>query len=173
MACFRLKAKAAVLRKVNEFQFQVQSCDAISSFDEPLEISEVGSIFGEGSIFSDECGSNYSSDNDSLVADINESEDILKLRFRNQLAAWALNVPKVHVNGILKLLRTLPCHNDLPCDYRSLLKTPRVISAIDVFPGKYVHVGLQIGIERLFSKRNLNAIESIDLIIFVDGFKAA
>ena len=166
LALDRARRRKWALRKVKELKVKGTSCkNPVSSFHvEPFAIeSEISSVsdmsvsdmsVSDMSIFSDDRGSDFSDDLSDIESvgnemSISNSEDSLKLKCKSQLANWALNVPKVHVNSILKLLRTFPCHSDLPTDYRSLLMTPRVVTTVDMFPGKYVHVGLVIGIEKL------------------------
>lgn len=50
--------------------------------------------------------------------------------FSTRLSKWAVEcgVNHAQVNGLLAVLRSHECHSDLPCDARTLLKTPRKVS---------------------------------------------
>ncbi|XP_045027914.1 uncharacterized protein LOC116933685 [Daphnia magna] len=81
-------------------------------------------------------------------------------------------VPHVHINKLLSVLKSHPCHSDLPVDARSLLKTKRNVFLIPMHPGEYYHFdllnGLKVVTDKKILPRNRNAIE-IEIIINVDG----
>ncbi|KAI9552632.1 hypothetical protein GHT06_020501 [Daphnia sinensis] len=102
-------------------------------------------------------------------SDIEESE----LSFRDKLASWAVlpGVRHVHVNKLLSLLRTYPCHSDLPADVRSLIGTPRIVALHGVHPGHYYHFGVVKGLKIVLNDvvRSSERMEFIDIFVNIDG----
>ena len=94
--------------------------------------------------------------------------------FKDKLACWSVScrVPHVHVNKLLSVLKSHPCHSDLPVDARSLLKTKRIVSLIPKHPDEYYHFdllnALKGAINKKFLPTNQAAIE-IEIMINVDG----
>lgn len=134
-----------------------------------LTLSDRGSTLSESD---PELNDDFDYIDDSLIAI--EIEEQPPHSFKDQLASWAVScgVPHVHINKLLSVLKSHPCHSDLPVDARSLLKTKRNVSLIPMHPGEYYHFdllnGLKVAIDKKILPRNRNAIE-IEIIINVDG----
>ncbi len=92
--------------------------------------------------------------------------------FREQLASWAVlpGVCHVHVNKLLTILRSHPCHSNLPTDVRTLLKTPRKVNVQKMHPGEYFGFGILVGLQSVLSivVDQLKSL-SIEIVINVDG----
>lgn len=90
-------------------------------------------------------------------------------RLRGELASWAstsgVNNTSSSVTDLLKILRPYGFSN-LPVDSRALVKTPRETHSLirDVFPGQYIHIGLQKGIE-FGLKQHCVDVSEIDVIV--------
>ncbi len=112
-------------------------------------------------------------DKDVLLMDeARQSVDSKELTFRQQLASWAVlpGEKHVHVNELLKILRTHPCHIDLPYDVRTLIRTPRVVRVTKVHPGLYYHFGILTGLKSVLKLISFpTSIEFIDMLINIDG----
>lgn len=119
-------------------------------------------------------------DNVNDVFFVSDDSDVFlvetPLSFREQLASWAVlpGVFHVHVNKLLAILKTHPCHSDLPSDVRSLLKTPRKIAIKKMPPGEYFSFGVLAGLRTVLSFISFPpATESesiyIEIAINVDG----
>ena len=93
------------------------------------------------------------------------------LSFREQLASWAVlpGVFHVHVNQLLSILRSHPCHSDLPKDVRTLLKTPRKVHVQKMHPGEYFGFGILSGLSNVLSLAVHFESLSIEILINVDG----
>ena len=76
------------------------------------------------------------------------------------------NLPRSAVNCILKLLN--PVFPNIPKDYRKLLSTPRITKVKKVFPGQYVHFGLEKGLVCKAAQLKLD-IDSLKIDCFIDG----
>lgn len=102
-------------------------------------------------------------------SDFEESD----LSFRYKLASWAVlpGVKNVHVKKLLALLRTHPCHSDLPADVRSLIGTPRIVVVHEVHPGHYFHLGIVKGLNIVLNDviRSNKSLELIDIFVNMDG----
>ena len=137
----------AVVDTHENFQFDVE--DLVSEDRDDSESSESNDDWNQDEINWDEAF------DDVLITKDNWTSDIQKppATFREQLAAWAVQpgVLHVHVNGLLEILRTHPCHSDLPTDVRTLLKTPRKVQLTKMHPGEYFHFGILAGLEQVFS----------------------
>ena len=98
--------------------------------------------------------------------------------FKEKLASWGVDcrVPHVHVNKLLSILKSHPCHADLPVDARTLLKTPRKVSLIPMHPGEYFHFDFLNALKDVINKKflltNHLSIE-IEILINVDGLPMA
>jgi hypothetical protein len=65
---------------------------------------------------------------------------------KNKIAEWVVScrIPHVHVNSLLRILKTEANLQYLPLDTRTLLKSKRgKLTFIDVPPGKYYHIGVE------------------------------
>ena len=105
---------------------------------------------------------------------VDENTDIAveqSLSFREQLASWAVlpGVFHVHVNQLLSILRSHPCHSDLPKDVRTLLKTPRKVHVQKMHPGEYFGFGILSGLSNVLSLAVHFESLSIEILINVDG----
>ena len=89
--------------------------------------------------------------------------------FRDELAAWAVAIPAVHVNSLLEILKEHECFkHELPKDCRTLVRTPRNVNVIQIAPGTYYHLGAQDEIVRLLQSIGF-AGTAISLFVNVDG----
>lgn len=65
---------------------------------------------------------------------------------KNKIAEWVVScrIPHLHVNSLLRILKTEANLQYLPLDTRTLLKSKRgKLTFIDVPPGKYYHIGVE------------------------------
>lgn len=91
------------------------------------------------------------------------------------LTTWGIeaNIPRCHVNSLLKILKNDGGLQYLPSDWRTLAKANLRRGKLifrQVPPGRYGHLGLANGIIlALLSMDVLNLPDSIELIINVDG----
>jgi hypothetical protein len=108
-----------------------------------LTLSDRGSTLSESD---PEPNEDFDYIDDSLIA-IKIEEQPPRL-FKDQLASRAVScgVPHEHINKLLPVLESHPCHSDLPVDARSLLKTKRNVSLIPMHPGEYYHFDLLNGL---------------------------
>ncbi len=102
-----------------------------------------------------------------------DSKEASKLK--NSLAEWAVKsrIPRMHVNSLLRILKTDGDLQYLPLDARTLLKTTRgKLVFKSVPPGHYHHVGIEpvliSFLEGLESKRR-RIPKEIRLFMNVDG----
>ncbi|KAG5672091.1 hypothetical protein PVAND_002246 [Polypedilum vanderplanki] len=89
--------------------------------------------------------------------------------FEKKLARWAAN-NNIKRNAITSLLHILKENRypDLPCDSRTLLKTPRQVVIQDMPPGKYIYIGLKMYLENICS--SLKVIpKCLELDLNIDG----
>lgn len=91
---------------------------------------------------------------------------------KEKLASWGVDfrIPHVHVNKLLSILKSHPCHSDLPVDARTFLKTPRKVTLIT--PGEYFHFDLVNGLKGIIDNNLLPANHDtveIEIFINVDG----
>ncbi|KZR98020.1 Uncharacterized protein APZ42_006773, partial [Daphnia magna] len=109
-----------------------------------LTLSDRGSTLSESD---PELNEDFDYIDDSLIAIEIEEQPLHS--FKDQLASWAVScgVPHVHINKLLSVLKSHPCHSDLPVDARSLLKTKRNVSLIPMHPGEYYHFDLLNGLK--------------------------
>lgn len=87
---------------------------------------------------------------------------------KDDLQDWAIshNITHVALNSLLRILRQSG-HQDLPCDARTILKTPREIKIDQLDNGRYWHTGLTNSLRNLFS--NLSESKLISLVFNIDG----
>lgn len=111
------------------------------------------------------------SDRESVLSDYNDEESTTnnEIDYGNFLINWKFthNVTNAALNDLLSFLQKNG-HPYLPRDSRTLLKTPKAREVIDVNPGKYVHIGLELSLTTILS----NAEEELDQICLdfnVDG----
>lgn len=104
------------------------------------------------------------------------SENIEKKPYwqlRVELASWASTggsgINDTSVSDLLKILRPYGFEN-LPADSRTLKNTPRDTSSLirDVFPGRYIHIGLQKGIEFEFKRNCVDVSQISEIVIDCD-----
>lgn len=96
----------------------------------------------------------------------------IELSFKHQIASWAVNehISHTSLKGLLSILKTHPCHSDLPIDPRTLLNTPRGTEIRNINFGQYWHYGLKRGLTNFLSmKGQLIQNNKIELMIGVDG----
>lgn len=91
---------------------------------------------------------------------------------KEKLASWGVDfrIPHVHVNKLLSILKSHPCHSDLPVDARTFLKTPRKVTLIT--PGENFHFDLVNGLKGIIGNNLLPANHDtveIEIFINVDG----
>ena len=113
-----------------------------------------------------------SSDDSVLIFEVDASHNDPALTFREQLANWAVlpGVHHVHVNKLLSILKSHPCHSSLPSDVRTLLKTPRKVQLTKVHPGEYYHFGVLSGLLNVLSLTSLPPVSfSVEMMIDIDG----
>ncbi|XP_063234238.1 uncharacterized protein LOC134537581 isoform X2 [Bacillus rossius redtenbacheri] len=88
----------------------------------------------------------------------------------HNIANWALenNISLVALSALLKILKTHPCHAELPSDARSFLGTPRHNKIKQISPGCYFHFGLKKELEHFVGIFSYDK-PVLELSIFVDG----
>lgn len=100
-----------------------------------------------------------------LVKHCNNEEAIESAHaFKESLALAFIKGNLTHVQGniILETLHTLSHFAYLPRDTRTLLNTPRVSPQVrNIFPGKYLHIGLQKALTRILLKTSPHLIPDI------------
>lgn len=84
------------------------------------------------------------------VHDENSSQDsmrnfLIKWKFRNKITATA-------VSELKKFMNETQGYTDLPKESRTLLKTPKSRDTIQMFPGKFDHIGLQPSLKNILAK---------------------
>ena len=105
---------------------------------------------------------------DGYVIDIHQRGGF-DVSFKEQLAKWAIQIPAVHVNSLLSILRTHDCFKEiLPRDSQSLVRTPRVVETIPVPPGLYDNFGLENVLIQVLKYSHFKG-KSIQLLINTDG----
>lgn len=67
------------------------------------------------------------------------------VNFLSELRVWAAqhNLTHSSINDLLNLLRTYKVQNEIPKDARTLLKTPRTVSLVNVDGGEMFHFGIK------------------------------
>lgn len=98
--------------------------------------------------------------------------DCNDLNFPEKLAHAFLSTGMNHVQStrILRVLKTHPCHSDLPSDSRTLLKTPRTSPATKIVePGEYLHIGLEVALVEILSQAKDPLPDEVDLDLHADG----
>ncbi|KAG4074680.1 hypothetical protein HA402_004551 [Bradysia odoriphaga] len=94
-------------------------------------------------------------------------------RLRGELASWACTSGKANtlssLTDLCKVLRPYGFSN-LPRDSRSLMNTPRESNPLirKVFPGQYIHIGVQIGIEFQLKQNLVDVSQITELVIDCD-----
>jgi hypothetical protein len=98
--------------------------------------------------------------------DSNSDTEQIKVKLRQ----WSLrnHITLTAITELLKILQSHKCHKDLPSDSRALIQTKRTFLCNEVKPGKYVHLGLQKGLE-LYVKTLEILPKSIEVFVNVDG----
>lgn len=110
--------------------------------------------------------SNVEESCESQTSTIKETEILdIKIFLKN----WSVkhNIKNTALNCLLKELKRQGFSN-LPNDSRALLETPRSREVSDIFPGKYVHIGIRKGIDH-YLKGQQQLPQSIMLDFNVDG----
>nr|CAI5838592.1 unnamed protein product [Callosobruchus analis] len=116
--------------------------------------------------------SSISSEGNSQTSHFLSNETDRKLNLNDEIQGWAIThqITQVALNDLLNILRKLD--NTLPCDSRSLLRTPRHVKKQlkAVNPGYYYHFGLQSSVSKLLQKYNCSSeLKEINVCINVDG----
>lgn len=92
---------------------------------------------------------------------------------RGELASWACTSGKSNtassLSDLLKILGPYGFKN-LPNDSRALMNTPRESNSLirDVFPGQYIHIGLQKGIEFEFERNCVDVSRIKEVVVVID-----
>lgn len=94
-----------------------------------------------------------------------------ELPFNELLATWATKerISHTSLRSLLKVLKTHPCHIDLPNDPRTLLNTPRSMQIKEINFGHYWHYGLKKGIVNILNNLEQYQNNKIELMIGIDG----
>jgi hypothetical protein len=112
---------------------------------------------------------------DSETSYFSTSDESGEFELADKLSSWALNfnVPIGTLNELLKLLHG--CHQSLPLDARTLLKTPD-LSNFQIRPvadGSYYHFGVASGLHKLFVdgilRRRDEGLQELSFQINIDG----
>ena len=103
--------------------------------------------------------------------DFEESSDSII----DELIRWAIetDIPRTHLNQLLKILGKHSCFAMFPKDSRTLLKTPRETITRSVSPGIYCHFGVKKGLERILTNRATSMPSVLKLLINMDGLPLA
>lgn len=93
---------------------------------------------------------------------------------KSKLAEWAVsfNVPHNTHNGLLPILKDIPCLTQMPIDARTILKSNmenNSVQIIAVNPGYYYHFGLGLAIKNHFCLNPIINIDIIQIVIGIDG----
>lgn len=85
------------------------------------------------------------------------------------------NVTHNFLDGLLSVLNDNIPEAKLPKNAKTLLRTPRkCCSIIEMYPGQYLHLGVEWGVERyLLSNPEAKSVEHIKLIVGIDGLPLA
>jgi hypothetical protein len=127
-----------------------------------VTLAETVQEVSQGYDLSDEDASYPSSDNSSFtsVSDSDDDLDIEKPAINVQLAQWAIHNRISHsaLGSLLSILK--PYHAELPCDPRTLLKTPQTYDIKDMSGaqgqvGQYSHFGISSGLIDLLQQHIL------------------
>lgn len=116
----------------------------------------------------DETDEMYTSD-----ADCNDNKKKSYWLLRSELASWATTSGRGNtlssLTHLLKILRPYGFSN-LPEDSRALMNTPRESNSLirDVFPGQYIHIGLQKGIEFQLKQNGVDVNQLTVVVIDCD-----
>jgi hypothetical protein len=112
----------------------------------------------------------FSADNNEIIVDepVSLSKKVYDLDFKSFLRIWAIkfNVQRNALSDLLRYLKKID--SDLPLDSRTLLRTPRTVDLMTVFPGKYIHFPLINEIELLLSKSE-SIPQELKINLNVDG----
>ena len=103
-----------------------------------------------------------------------DSKEASKLQ--NSLAEWAVKsrIPRMHVNSLLRILKTDGDLQYLPLDARTLLKTTRgKLVFKSVPPGHYHHVGIEPVLISFLEGLRSRIPKEIRLFMNVDGIPLA
>lgn len=105
------------------------------------------------------------------VSHVHQSGSDAAHSIEDKIRNWAIT-ESVNKSSVSKLLKILKNNNEdtsgLPCDYRTLVHTPRCREIIDVDPGKYCHLGLHRALD--YFCEGLKSIPSrLTVDINIDG----
>lgn len=103
-----------------------------------------------------------------------QSPDYVKFSPKEFMAWWITSTgAKLKASNVLLHYMHHKFHLDIPTDYRTLLKTPRLPIPKIISPGAYIHVGVRQAIYRLISEAGnivpANLTANILMQFFVDG----
>lgn len=138
----------------------------ISSINIPRPLTLISPIIND-----DEAVENIAldSDKESVLSDLDDEGSDNKENIVDFLKSWTFKhrINRSALNDLLVFLKS-DGYQQLPIDSRTLLKTPKTRDVINVEPGKYVHIGIQSGINGIL--HHLNHIpKEISLDINIDG----
>lgn len=124
---------------------------------------------GDGSIFDVEMSGEEDSSELEFVSDSEEEEEAdLTMNLVSFLRAWSVENNITH-SALSKLLKGLqPWHKELPCDARTLLKTPRDIITRAMGEGEFFYFGLSSGIVKDMKSFHFEG-NQINLRFNIDG----
>lgn len=101
-------------------------------------------------------------------SDILSGSEVDNLKERLKIWSVTNNISQIATSELLKLLQAHKCFENFPLDSRALLKTVRSFKYRTVKPGKYVHLGFDIGLQTVIQKLNFIPDE-IGVLINIDG----
>lgn len=109
----------------------------------------------------------YSSDFDDSAKNSYQIENI-----ETFLTKWTFryNIRRNALNTMIKFLKTNGFPT-LPADSRTLLKTPKTRTVIQIAPGHYIHIGVKNSLHKFLSKFQNNFPQVLLLDINIDGVK--
>lgn len=139
---------AAVTLAPSEVERIVESDESLETqFNSSFQSDQESEVDSYDSDFADESEtretddiqnvSSRGSDTETFSDDCDDPKSKQKREFQQGLTKYVIEVetPRTHVTKLLKLLKTWDDLKFLPGDYRSLLKTPRVVKTKEVPPG--------------------------------------
>lgn len=145
---------SATLSVPNRYQFYADS------FDRNLDLTD------EDDAYDNHDNSSMSSDGDCRIFN-NKTDN--KFNINESLRNWAVE-ENVNSNTINSLLKILKLHfEQLPLDYRSLLKTPRTSNFISLKNGSMFYFGLEANLNDILDQHYYVELESIKLQVNIDG----
>ena len=110
----------------------------------------------------------------SESSDDSEQNDVpIPLSLNEDLASWATTnrIPRNTLGSLLGILRRHNCHNEIPKDPRTLLRTPRDVPSVSKCGGQYSYFGIESAITQVLENQKEFAVghDSVELIVNIDG----